>query len=491
MTFMNKVVIIIRLCISLMFIAAGLTIWVILLHTLQTGDQSRELITILGFMGTAFFGIGLGSVLWVLRRMSAGRRRAVLQKQHPESPWLWRDDWARGQIRFSATSTMMIAWPFALLWNGLTYVTMSLTWDNLSQDLFQRKNPAGLIALLFPLVGMGLVLWAVRATLQWRKYGVSVFEMAAVPGILGGSLRGVVRTGALLWPKQGIRTTLACIRQTTTGSGQHRRTTEYILWQDERIIDRDRVIRDARGSLIPIGFEIPSYAPPTDESQPRGRILWRLSVAADVPGVDYRADFEVPVFQTASPQTMTREVDVQLSQQPMESPPPRPPHTPIRIRPTPSGGMMFVFPARRPLKMTLLLLGVLAGWNGMLILAWRSGAPLIILAGLGFFDVTLVFALLIALFRSDRVTIEGNDIRIEHRLLGLKIRRTVPCREIVDIRPLPVSRLGKTSYYNIRMITRDGKQVEAGHSITDWQEAEWIASQMKRYLPGPAEVSSA
>lgn len=491
MRFMNKVVLLIRLCISVMFIAAGLTIWGILLHVLQTGDQSRELITILSFMGTAFFGIGLGSTWWVRRQMRAVRRRAILRKQHPESPWLWRDDWARGRIRSSATSTMMIVWPAALLWNGLTFVTMSMAWDDLSRDLFQRKNPMALIALLFPLVGMGLVLWAIRATLQWRKYGVSVFEMASVPGILGGSLRGVVRTRVPLWPERGIHATLACIRQITIGSGRERRTTEYILWQDERIIGRDDIIRDPAESLIPIAFDIPSSPPATDDERPGGRILWRLSVTAKVPGVDYCAHFEVPVFATASSQAMTLDADVPLPHRPELESPTRSPHTPIRLGPTTGGGMMFVFPPRWSPKIVLLLLVVLLGWSGILTLIWRSGAPLLVIIVAGVFDILLVFALLITFFRSDRVTIEGDTVRIEHRFLGLKIARTMPCHQITDVRPLPISRLGNTSYYNIRIITASGEQVETGHSITDWQEARWVADRMKRYILDHTTVSAA
>jgi hypothetical protein len=47
-----------------------------------------------------------------------------------------------------------------------------------------------------------------------------------------------------------------------------------------------------------VEFQIPSDCEPSDERNPNDRTLWRLTASAKVPGIDYSATFEVPVFKT-------------------------------------------------------------------------------------------------------------------------------------------------------------------------------------------------
>src|SRR5207244_10890155 len=89
--------------------------------------------------------------------------------------------------------------------------------------------------------------------------------------------------------------------------------------------------------LIPVMFQIPSDAAETNVSNMRDAIQWKLHAHADLPGVNYDAEFDVPVFRTKDsapgrdpPQT----VDA-------------PKNPTIRVQPTNAGGMEFVFPAAR------------------------------------------------------------------------------------------------------------------------------------------------
>jgi len=57
---------------------------------------------------------------------------------------------------------------------------------------------------------------------------------------------------------------------------------------------------DPLGQTIPADFAIPSDAYVTDHDNPSDQVLWVLHASADVPGVNYTDDFEVPVFRTGS-----------------------------------------------------------------------------------------------------------------------------------------------------------------------------------------------
>ena len=56
---------------------------------------------------------------------------------------------------------------------------------------------------------------------------------------------------------------------------------------------------EAGGISIPVAIPIPADARKTDERDAADRVIWRLVLAADEPGIDYSATFEVPVFRTA------------------------------------------------------------------------------------------------------------------------------------------------------------------------------------------------
>ena len=46
------------------------------------------------------------------------------------------------------------------------------------------------MVLLFPAVGIGLLGWALRATLRYRRYGISRLELTTLPAPVGHALDG-------------------------------------------------------------------------------------------------------------------------------------------------------------------------------------------------------------------------------------------------------------------------------------------------------------
>jgi hypothetical protein len=94
---------------------------------------------------------------------------------------------------------------------------------------------------------------------------------------------------------------LRCVRRQCTGSGKHRKTSETTLWEDKRRIPG--AIRSGEGVRIPVAIPIPQDASPTDARDSSDRVLWRLEVRSETPGVDFLAQFEVPVFRTEESNT--------------------------------------------------------------------------------------------------------------------------------------------------------------------------------------------
>lgn len=231
----------------------------------------------------ACVGVGLFVVALAWRRWE--RRCAVRAAAHPDEPWLWRADWASARVVCSRAGVLFPV-GFAVVWNLVSWPFGWAAWRGEIPVLFWA----------FPVVGLALAVWALVAVLRWWKYGRSVFEMASVPGVIGGSLAGVVRTSVKIVPERGFRLRLSCIRTIQSG-GRNSSSSRSIVWQDEQLIGRE-LLPAAEQSAIPVLFTIPFDCAPCDDRNWENMVHWELEVSAATPGMDYKATFSVPVFKT-------------------------------------------------------------------------------------------------------------------------------------------------------------------------------------------------
>ncbi len=86
---------------------------------------------------------------------------------------------------------------------------------------------------------------------------------------------------------------LSSVHRYRSGSGKNRSTHQDVLWQKSY-----RVALDRSGPGIPIAFQVPYDCEPTDDGDSDNQRIWKLEVKAEVLGVDYHVEFEVPVFRT-------------------------------------------------------------------------------------------------------------------------------------------------------------------------------------------------
>jgi len=208
---------------------------------------------------------------------------------------MWRADWAAGRIVSSTKNTMLTLLAIAFFWNLITLPM----WLVLPGEIIDKGHWVALLGLCFPAVGLLLAVAAVLAFLRWRKFGQSVLLMASVPGVIGGRLAGVIQTSAKIRPEGGFHLHLRCIRRVTTGSGKQQSTVEKTLWEEEQLVTHELLEDQAEISAIPVEFPIPFACHPSDGRNSNDQTLWRLTARAAVPGIDYAATFEVPVFKTA------------------------------------------------------------------------------------------------------------------------------------------------------------------------------------------------
>jgi hypothetical protein len=449
------------------FAGFGLYAAVLATRSAQAGDWGQAGYGLI--FALVFGGVGFGGITFVLK----GRRRVAeglaREARNPDAPWLWREDWAARRVTDGSRTAMWSAWAFTALWNLVSFPSAILA----VRAAVQQGNRLALIALLFPLVGVGLLVWAVRVTLRYRRYGVSRLELATLPAAVGHALEGTVRTPAGLRPSEGFRVVLSCIRRTTSGSGRSESTTESVLWQDER-----RMPGTALG--VPVAFAIPADADPYDTRHASVQTLWRLTVSAEVPGVDYKPTFEVPVFRTAaSDQPRTAEelaVEAQ-SAVPADYGPPA--GSKIRIDTTRRGTEIFYPRARNP-GMAAGLTAFTTIWAGAVWANIALHAPLIFPIVFVGFGLLLVYVTLDQWLRVTRVRAGDGAVTVASGWLSPGGERTIGAGEVADVTIKIGAESGGTPYYDITIVTNAGRRVEAGGGIRDKREAEWLAGVIRR-----------
>jgi hypothetical protein len=466
------------------FAIAGVIMLVISLRRIAQGNWRESLLLAGG--GVLFGGVAVA----YLTAMWAGRRKlqeqTELRSTNPDQPWRWQQDWVEGRIDDSSRGTLWTSWAFAVCWNMIGFPSGYLG----VQAALRQGQPGGYVALVFPLVGTGLLVWAVRATIRYRKYGVSRLELTTIPAVIGHSLAGTVRVSTTVESQEGFLATLSCVRRVTSGSGKNRSTSETLLWQDERPAAGTGT-RDAAGwgTEVPVQFRIPAEVEPCGLRDPNNRVLWRLTLSATVPGVDYASVFDVPVFRTPASAEPPTDSEMRLAdeqaravaeyRQPADS----------RIRVTArSQGAEIVFPlARNPAAATGVTAFTLI-WGGICWGLVHYKAPLLFPAVFGLFELFLLWMSLDLWLGISRVT-ACPGVLVLAQGIGFPVReRTVRSAEIADVVAAIGMQAGAIPYYDVVIRRKDGKKMTAGRSVRDKLEAEWLAVTIKKALALPTSA---
>lgn len=184
-----------------------------------------------------------------------------------------------------ARNRLVRAWTVALLW---IFFAVPVLWMQVP-----RYSGAGRALLISVAWGMGFaaLTWSLWETWRWRRFGQSCLHLAALPVSAGEALRGEVSSRSVFPVPPLMEVALRCYRY-VSGRSRNSRTRVSTLWESVQTVQSIRT-EDLR---VPLHFNIPSNGEPTHE-QGNTVIKWVLSVQARVPGVDYLAEFEVPVKQ--------------------------------------------------------------------------------------------------------------------------------------------------------------------------------------------------
>jgi hypothetical protein len=461
---------------ALPFFGGGLiTLFAGLTAALNEDPQRRWLLIFPGLAFTFIGGALLAAATLGFKKM---KQVGIVRGEHPGQPWLWREDWSRGRSNSKTKTSMLSAWVISTVWLLVSSPVLFV----ISPEQF-RKDPKTLIGLLFPVAGVLMLVWAVRETMRWLEFGKTYFDMPIVPFVVGRDLRGTIQARFLNVPAKGVQLKLSCIHRTVSGSGNSRTTQEKIVWRDEKTVPPEQLSLGPIGTSIPVEFSIPVDGNSTDNTDPRSTIVWLLEADADVPGVDYKDLFELPVFRTKdTPQTPAHYQNSVST----------PAHFTIVVRPGSNGGTEFYFPAARNkgFAMGTLLFSVM--WGGAIAGMIYLRAPVLFPVVFGLFELLMVYITLDLLVGTSTVVIGDGVVRVRSGWLGSGTVQEISFAQIANFQTAITAQQGGatgTPYYDIQLVTTGGNKVTLGKTVRDKQEADWLVTEMGR-LAKPMAMSA-
>lgn len=402
-------------------------------------------------------GIPLLIFLVARRAWIQNRERAVLRTQHPDEQWLWRRDWASRTALDGSHSYVAFYWLIAAFWSLTSMPVLFVMRD-------RRDDPFFLFFATFPLIGVVLIGVALYQTLRRRKYGLSTCRFDALPIPLGRVVHGEVQTRVEDVPQEGFTVRLTCVRRIVTSSGKSTSTSERILWQEEQRVGAGAAMPGPNGVRVPFKFALPADGEEADERNPRDRVLWRLEIAAEVPGIDYRAAFELPVFTRSAlaPESFP------VAQAPWSQPPN------IRFH----DDTITINASATAFDWVFFVVFVIL-WYGVLYGMWRFGVPAFIPIFFALFGAVVFYFTLDRMTGRSVVTANRSQLTSRRTFFGTRV---LPATEVESIQPRVGTTTGKRALYDVEARLRDGRGVTIARHLRGRRDAEEVAKRIARQL---------
>jgi hypothetical protein len=377
---------------------------------------------------------------------------------------------------------------------------------NALPPLLRESDPKALLLIACALFPTLLLIGAVRATIRRERYGKTYFEFGSLPFSPGSHARGQIQLRLPTAADHGIDLRLSCIRRITTGTGKDRTTNDAVLWKEEKNVPKSYLSVGPLGTAIPVDFAIPVDAYESNHDQHDDQLLWILHAQADVPGVDYSDDFEIPVFHSTASSARAAAASVSTGSEPVfgnfagraaaeadadqtapafqsDSSDVAAPRNPkVVLRTTMDGATEFYFPPFRNRGNTLVFFLFTFVWTIIVYFLWNSHAPRIFAAVFGFFDLIMIYGCIQSAFGSTRIVVGHGKVVSIKKIGGPGKPREFPFTDIESVRVAAGLQQGANASCLVRLKTKSGNDFTLADNIVDRQEARWVVAQIEKLV---------
>lgn len=424
---------------------------------------------LLGFKSIFLFvfgGVGLGLLIAAWR---APREKDQTLPEYQGAPWLLKDDWQTAIIKSTSKSSMWGAWLFATIWNLISAPLPFVLYE----EVLEKENYVAIVGLLFPIIGIGLVVWAVRRTREWTTFGPAPVTLDPFPGSIGGHVGGTIDVKIPFDAKNEFAITLTNVHSYTSGSGKNRSQREEAIWQKNLIA---HAATGPNGTRLTFRFDVPEECRESDTEKDDSYHMWRLNLSATLSGTDLDRDYELPVYATATRSRFLSGIAVDRSKNLQRVADDQSVRELVNLQINANGKRMF-FPAGRHIGSAMggFFVGAIftaAGW----FLIVQEGQTVFgsVFGGIG---ALVALACLYMMCNSLEVLRVNHEILTVRRLMGIPVSRKRLRRDAFERFEKDSSfktQSGKKHviYYSIAAVDRQGGKLVIGEGFRGDSEAD-------------------
>jgi hypothetical protein len=463
---------------TLPFALMGVFALILLVHDGLLGGLNRQ--RAMGLLSAAVVCGGLIALIFGVNAKKMAMQAFASKPVDDRSPWLKRKEWVDGRIANSSRKPVVLVWVLVVFW-CLVLAVLSLL---VLPPMLRQSHAAALVVLIFPLLGLAVVIFTVHTTLAWRRFGQSVFAMDHFPAAAGTSLSGNVLVPAGMKPEHGWHVRLSCVRRQTTGAVNNRQTIEKVLWRQEQWLRADLPQAEAGMTSIPVFFNLPAELPESTASAADG-IHWKLETSGTVKGPNYQAAFDVPVFKLPEAPTPAENkarahvISLESIRQGIA--------TSIEVKDVADGGREFIFPAGRNPGFASGAALICVIWTGIVALLILKRAPLPFVLVFSVMDLLMAAFVVDLWFRQSRVLVNSAGVTAERTWFGFKQKQVIPAHQVLTIAADIGATAGHVLYYDLKVHAPAGKEFLLAKNIKHRPEADWLALQMREAMKRSVE----
>jgi hypothetical protein len=250
---------------------------------------------ILPIFGFVFMTVGGGIICLGLWGLYEQKRENKLLARYPNKPWKADSRWNGFNIKSENWHKMVIGWGISLFFTAfISMFVIALTSDK-DAPLFAW----GIISI-FILITLFLWKKAISATIRYKKFGNALLIINQFPITPGSEFTAALVMPSLLKSGQPIHLDLKLEKTTTTGSGKNRSSHTNVVSSDPQTVQVQYDHFKKNKVIVPVSFKIPQSA----QVDKKGDLLkyeWKITAKIPVPGVDFEAEFPIPVFKVSDP----------------------------------------------------------------------------------------------------------------------------------------------------------------------------------------------
>jgi len=428
------------------------------------------------------FVIVFGGFGFALVYFSFKSKKEIRSQAEQMQPWLTRPEWKNGEIKSGAKTGMVAAWGVSIFWNAISFpATIAVL-----PEIMEKREYKALAVFAFPLIGLGLLYWAIKKTLQWRRFGFTLLTMDPYPGSIAGQVGGHIRVNCAYKPQQVFKVTLACVYSYMSGTGKSRSRQENTKWLDEGYA---RVNPGASTINLSFCFDVPDNLPISEDKTGESYHLWRLTLESEMEGVDLNRNFEIPVYKTAQQSVHINFRSSELLPAGVEK------VTAESLLPLQTAGSkktLYYPMLRNPLNS---ISGVLFGgiFAGVGVFLWQQakteGGMLYFMAGVfSLIGFSVVLAGIYSAFNSLLIKLDGTSLHYRRRfLIFTLVDKTIPYTNITRIGSRKSSASNTNGKHRIAykiFALAGGKKYTLAESITSSSKRDLVVAYFKKEKRG-------